>query len=315
MISHHNPYEPIFEELCDINDLRDDELIRDSVRLTRPYVQGLRKAYKNAPANVDYSCRHNRAAYMLAYYPHYIEVLHHILDDLPEDIINSIFGESHLRACFFGAGPGPEVLGWISYLEAHTPWVERATAYLFDKYADAWAICREITRYQLAPQYWSGGKLVTRCFECDLLKVQQHSDEDETFERAIRTSSLLVMQNCLNDIGARAQGRLYENLLWLFETMVPGSIFVMADLQFDSVFDVMCRIEETIVDSGLALALRSAKEGLTEFESQIDMHPIIAEELFTGKDGLIERRYTRFHSLVLARLDDEVEIAEDEIPF
>ena len=148
-----------------------------------------------------------------------------------------------------------------------------------------------------------------------LLKVQECWAEDQMAEQAIGTSSLLVMQNCLNDIGLGSLDKLLENLLWLFEKMVPGSIFVVADLKFNSALNAMCRFEEMIVDSGLGVALRSAEEGLRKIESRIIMHPIIGQELFTGENGLIERRYTRFHSLVLARLNDKAEIAEDEIPF
>ena len=301
MITPHDPYGPIFAELCDINDAHDDDLVRESLRLTQPYVRRLRIAYRESPSNVDYSCPHNRAAYLLAYYPHHIEVLYHILADLPPAIAENLFSQPRLRACFLGAGPAPEALGWISYLATHTPTAEHATAYLFDKHTAGWGVGREITRYHLAPLYWPNGTLVTRAIECDLLDVE--ASWDGMMERAVGTSSLFVMQNCLNDL-VGALDHLLNNLLWLFERTVPGSALVVADLCFPNVLNAMRRIEATIQDTGLGVSLRGADEGVTEFESQIDMHPIVAEQLFTGEDSLVYRKRTRFYSLVLARAEN-----------
>lgn len=300
MIPQHDPYSPMLAELCAINDLNDKDRLRTSLHESQPYVRDLRRAYRSTPCHIDYSCPYHRAAYLLAYYPHYIEILHHILDGLPEEFVIPIFNYQNLTACFFGAGPAPEVLGWISYLNMHVPAAKQALAYLFDKYADSWSTSREITRYHLAPHYWPDGKLVTRSIPCDLSNLQSHWDG--VIAQAVHTSRLFVMQNCLND-QLETLDELQDNLLWLFRQLPIGSIFVIADLNFDTVYAAMLQVERGLVRSGLGVALRSVSEGLTEFRSQIQMDPVIVEELFTGEDGLRARKCTRFHSCVVGRIE------------
>jgi hypothetical protein len=305
MIPHHDPYGPILTELYAINDLNDEDRIRESLQQTQTYVQSLRRAYRNTLCRVDYACLHHRAAYLLAYYPHYIEILHHILEGLPEEVVIQLFSDQNLAACFFGAGPAPEALGWISYLNAHIPVARQALAYLFDKHADSWSTSREITRYHLAPQYWLTGKLVTRSFQNDLIGLPLHWNK--MIDQAVNTSRLFVLQNCLND-QLDMLDELQETLLWLFRQTPIGSLFVIADLNFDNVLAAMQEIEQSLVESGLGLVLRSAGEGLNKFQSQIRTHRVIAEELLTGDGDLVPRRQTRFHSLVLARIrsDDDI---------
>src|SRR5258706_3366777 len=116
----HDPYTPLLQEIFLINDDADtDERKREIIRKSQKYVLELRQAYRSSPSDVDYSNRHKRAAYLLAYYPHNIESLYHVLNDLPFDEMEKTFDKSKIRACFFGAGPAPEVIGWLKYVEQY----------------------------------------------------------------------------------------------------------------------------------------------------------------------------------------------------
>ena len=90
-MEQHDPYGPMLAELSDVNDADSDELLRDSLRQSQEYVRRLRQAYRNSPSNVDFSCEHTRAAYLLAYYPHYIEVLYKILSAGPQKLLSDYF--------------------------------------------------------------------------------------------------------------------------------------------------------------------------------------------------------------------------------
>jgi hypothetical protein len=312
-MKRHDPYGPLLAELSDINDADTDELLRESLRQTQPYVKSLREAYRSSPSRVDYSCPHNRAAYLLAYYPHYIEALYHILCDSPQEIIMRFFSRQKLRACFFGSGPAPEAIGWIAYLNEHVPAAERAVAYLLDKHSSGWHKGQEITRYHLAPVYWPQGKLITVPLEFDFLDLP--NSWDARVERAIQISDFFVMQNCLND-QLDLSDELLQNFLWIFQQIQSGSIFIIADLKFQNVLDLMVRIEKEVVSTELGVVVHSATQGIVEFQSQIEAPSIIYEELLTGEDNLIPRRYTRFYSSILVRHEEsERGDSLDKIPF
>src|ERR1035437_5825962 len=118
-MNQHDPYGPILAELRRLNDADTEDLFYDCLHQSQPYVTNLRRSYQNSPSNVDFSCRHTRAAYLLAYYPNYIEPLYEILCQLHQlhpDVIQGTFGYEKLRGLFLGAGPAPEVLGLLAFL-------------------------------------------------------------------------------------------------------------------------------------------------------------------------------------------------------
>lgn len=310
-MKRHDPYGPMLAELSDVNDADTDELLRDSLRQTQSYVSGLREAYRHSPSRVDYSCPHNRAAYLLAYYPHYIEALYHILCGAPQDVIVPFFSHEKLRACFFGAGPAPEALGWVAYLNEHVPTTECAVAYLLDKHNTGWHKGQEITRYHLAPVYWPQGKLITVPLKFDFLNLPDAWDA--RVERAVQISNLFVMQNCLND-QLDMSDQLLQNFLWIFEKISLGSIFIVADLNFQNVLDLMVKIETAVDENGLGVAIDSAASGIVKFRSRIKVPSIICEELLTGEENLIPRQYTRFYSSILVRYEENGR-DDDAIPF
>jgi hypothetical protein len=312
----HDPYTPLLAELRETNEADTDELLRESLRKTRPFVSGLRESYRKCPSNVDYSSANNRAAYLLAYYPHHIETLYRLLAEASkevEEILINFFDQPKLRACFLGAGPAPEVISWLAYLSEYVPQVQRVTAYLLDKHIEGWHKGQEITRYHLAPMYWPNGKLVTIPMEFDLLNAQ--ASWNDRIDRAFKISSFFVMQNCLND-QLTTPAKLMDNLIWLFKQMCPVSLFVIIDLNFQQVLNFMIEFEKRIANDKLGVVFRGAASGIVEFESLIETPRIICEELLTGETNLIPRQHTKFYGTVMARIDAHIsQPHEDEIPF
>lgn len=303
----HDPYTALLEELIDVNDLDTEQLLRESLRETQVYVKELRLAYCNSPANVDYKCRHKRAAYLLAYYPHYIEGIYHVLCKMPKDLMRQFFGVKKLRACFLGSGPSPEVLGWLAYLNEYVSELDFAVGYLLDKYCESWYKGQEITRYHLAPVYWPSGKLVTIPLEFDLFSSP--SNWDVFVKHAFALSKFFVMQNCLNDqIGIP---ELLNSFLDIFREVTPGSLFVLIDLKYPKVQEFMRNVELEVQEQKLGVVHYSVDNGLIDFQSNIKVPPIIFEELLTGENRLIPRKSTKLYASILRR----IEMQEDEIPF
>ncbi len=293
MMEMHDPYGPLLAGL-EIN--LDD--CRESLHLIQPYVKKLRKAYEEQPAIVDYSCPYTRKAYLLAYYPHYIEPLYWLLDSLRCDELEEMFSKKHLRGCFFGAGPAPEVIGWISFLDRYFPGVEYAIAYLLDKYTESWYGGQNITRECLAPGYWPGRRLIFKPLEYDLREPARVPNPD--VERALQRSNLFVMQNCLNDLPDDPE-QIMQMVLEQFFQFPEGSLFILIDLLYANVRQLMLKLEEEITRRGLGVVLRSVRKGKVELRSNIQIPHVILEELLVGKDGLKRRKSTKFFASAILR--------------
>ncbi len=89
-MKQHDPYGPILNELRTLSDSEDVATFYVSLRRLQPHVSELRKQYKKCPSKVDFSNEDTRLAYLLAYYPHYIEQIYRVLENLPESLLNRI---------------------------------------------------------------------------------------------------------------------------------------------------------------------------------------------------------------------------------
>jgi hypothetical protein len=297
----HNPYDLMLEAIRDTNDLDNENLTRESLRKTQPYVKSLRETYRNFSA-VDYSHRYNKGAYLLAYYPAYTEILYNVLRNLPQDIIVPSFEQTKLRGCFFGAGPAPEIIGWLSYLEENVSIVETATAYLLDKYVNIWRVGQEITRYQVAPKFWPDRKIITVPHEFDFLNIDTYWNE--SVERCVSLCNFFVMQNCLNEL-IKASSDFLENLLWIFRQIPIGSIFIIIDPNFQKVRDFISKFQKTVIQQGLGKVVQSVTDKCQVFRSQFEIPAIIQEELLTGEDLLKPRQNINYYFSALMRIEDK----------
>lgn len=292
---HHNPYEVILEELMLINDIHSDEGLQESLKHTQKHVIELRNAYRQCPSAVDYSNEHNKAAYLLVYYPHYIEPLYRVLDHLPDDILTQSFQSHKLTACFIGAGPAPETLGLLGYLDENEQALDSVLIYLLD--TQVWRTGQELTRYHLAPKYWPNRRLGFMPLRFDLLNC--NGFESELIEKAIKTSTIFVMQNCIND-QLTQEHQLMDNLMWFFEEISTDSLFIIIDLKFPRVRDFMVRFENNIHREDIGDLLYSAANEAIEYRSMIPL-PKVMQNLFTDEDGLIPRSWTRFYACAIKR--------------
>ena len=309
----HDPYEYILRELSDINDADSDDLLRDSLLKSQEFVVQLRRAYRKSPSNIDFSNDELRAAYLLAYYPVHIEILYEILGALPMDKRDLLFNNQKNRACFIGAGPAPEVIGWISFLKDNYPDTDCTMAYIFDKYIDQWHKGLEITRYHLAPEYWVG-KLITSYYKFDLLA--QSTDWNARIDRAINLSNFFYMQNCVNDLLGDEE-QLFHNIIELFRRTRPGSILIISDLIFPKIMGFLSRLVDEIQDENIGSCLCNHCNDRLAFTPNIIVPEIIETELRTGESNLIPRSSTRFCYVALERIADNFETDEEyeDLPF
>lgn len=298
----HDPYSPILEALRVINCCDTDDRLLERLRLSRPIVRDLRAAYSECPCHVDYSSEHTRAAYLLAYYPFYIEIIHTELSKLPEEFLPASWNNESLTACFWGGGPCPEVVGWLAYLSEHCPNIQSVIVYIFDKYAESWNICSEITRSFVLPSYWDGN-LEIHAIPCDLLDLDALSNP--LAREAITTSNFFVMQNWLNDQPGTSTSfdnceSIIQNIMTMVENAPDDSLFLFADLNFTRVRNLYRVIERQVQIRRIARPILPVPEIRYSITPNIEFPPVL-DELFIGESGLIRRRYTRYFSTMIQK--------------
>lgn len=296
----HDPYTPIIESLRYLNCCETEEQFLERLRLIRPIMRGLRKAYKCCPCQVDYSCENTRAAYMLGYYPYYIEIVHTELSNLSHNNFPSSWNNGLINACFFGGGPCPEIIGWLAFLSDHFPEIRSANAFVFDKYNESWKVCREITRLAVSPNYWDG--------EINILPVPYDLLDSETLRSegaitAIRSSNLFVMQNCLNDQPGSKDSftncaQIISNLLFIIDQAPNGSLILVTDLNFPRSQFLMATLERETQQRNNAIPILPVKKACQTIIPALSSHDLL-NELFTGEDGLIKKKYTHYFSSLI----------------
>jgi hypothetical protein len=185
------------------------------------FVKRLRQAYRNNKVAVDYSSTEMQAAYLIAYYPHYVEMTLKILKLLS----SYLKFNQEIKACFFGADPCPEVAGLTQFLAEQFPKTERLVANVYDIASNTWTPSRNITHQYVIPQLWQG-QVELNSYSLNLCARQSFQGIRSSLEGA----DLYIFQNCLNELGDTLPAQ--ENVNFLFDTSSQGSIMIIADLQY-----------------------------------------------------------------------------------
>lgn len=293
----HDPYTPIIESLRHINCCETEDQFKENLRRTRSIMRDLRMSYKGCSCTVDYSCENTRAAYMLGYYPYYIEIIYEELSKLPPQYFPSTWQSNSINACFFGGGPCPEIIGWLAFLSDHFPNIRSANAFVFDKFNDSWKVCREITKFAVAPNYWNGEVNILP-IPIDLFVSDKLLSKDSI--TAIQSSNLLVMQNFLNDQPGTKHtftnyAQIINNLLFIFDQAPADSIILVTDLNFPRSQSLMATLEREIQKQKIAIPILSVNKGLFTITPSISSNDLL-NELFTGENGLIKKGRTNYFS-------------------
>ena len=147
--------------------------------------------------------------------------------------------------------------------------------------------------------------------EFDLLENAQ--EWTPRVKRAVKSSNFFVMQNCLNDLLGRADD-LLESFMRIFRVTLPGSLFIVADLCFQDVSNLMERLVRKVEDENIGVSILHPHVKYSEFISNFILPDIITEELLTGYNDLRPRIFTKYYYSVMVRSVDP-ESEKEVIPF
>jgi hypothetical protein len=293
-------YNYILDELIRLNQVGDIKLYLQGLQ---PYVKRLRQSYCSDFVSVDYSNPNVQAAYLLAYYPQYAEMTYQVFCDLDKNYLHRCFSEcKEFQACFFGAGPAPETVGLVKYVNCNYSNLKYFVAHTYDIAADTWLRSREITKNVASQSFPSlyftlDGNNLNLCQKNVLLPIRQVIDKCRLF----------VVQNCLNEFIYTPE-TFIENIKFIVAQMTNESILVIADLcKYSSVINLMQQIEMYIGNNNNLKLIRSCNEGNLYFRYSFELPTILTDTLLTSSNGLIPRRNINFNYLAVQKYPIAIE--------
>lgn len=148
-----NLYHYILQGLEKSPDFYNDQISfeQDLFSLQEP-AKSLWQSYRSNSVQVDYSSTEVQAAYLIRYYPHYVQMTLEILRLAPESFV---FGEK-IKGCFFRAGPCPEIAGLAQFIVENCPETTSLIVNVFDIAFDTWTPSRRLVKNFVLPSIWSG---------------------------------------------------------------------------------------------------------------------------------------------------------------
>lgn len=189
----------------------------------------LKDLYKvNQQERIDYNSADCQTAYMLYYFPNYIETIYHSLIPIEMSAINGSFREN-MKICIMGGGPAPELYGFLAYLKERFPKIMNVEGHFFDK--NNWENWRQFCFDNFIEEYWGCDKSINYWpYFCDLCKLHE-SHEIENFP-IIKEADLLIIQNCGLDIYTSYHDINKYRLVFnnLIQAMKTNSIIAITDV-------------------------------------------------------------------------------------
>lgn len=271
------------------------------------YVKQLRVAYRKSPVHVDYSLEEIQSAYLITYFPHYYQLINKILQEQKLKVFQD---KETLVITFIGGGPGSEAFGALKYILDHLPSVKHICVNILDINADTWSYSHEIVKSNLVSPLYEDNilKVSWSAFFMDLTKKETISVNKNIIEK----SDLLVVQNCINEIGISHYDILQQNIEYVYQLLPKTSSFLMVDLT-SSVRYILRKLEHRLVQKYSPFDIMSTLDNVSP-SSMVSINaypnPQVRNYVLTGANGLIPRKNLKYDYSLIHK-GDSIDITEE----
>jgi len=205
----------------------------DYIQSLKPIARELWRSYQSQNVYIDYSSKEIQNCYLLRYFIPYSNLLKQELDKLKiHENINAFGGNNRIsnidnfHASFFGCGPAPEALGLLEHLAScMSPSIENLSLNLFDINSSTWSHSISLIKKYVIDK--KSKKTNIKAAEADFSSSKFWT---ESKSKKIKKSSLVVFQNCLNEINDSSKRDLViENIGCVLFSMPKNSIIIFID--------------------------------------------------------------------------------------
>ena len=257
------------------------------LRSLRDKLKDVRKAYNKYPVRINYDDRDTQAVYLLAYFPHYTDILLHVLNSIDSRVVKNIN-----ELDFVGCGPCPEIISFLKYCDKLDLTDDKNLIIrLYDKSISEWQWSRDIVFSKVLPTYKG---------DIGISSSVNFIDISRDFELKFSTNPrICVFQNCLNEFTPTKQNRFIQNVTRLFDSVSGGSIIIFVDLEYLGTIGLLKSIESRLGKKHNCQILSTVdKDTLVKRTSHTNEPKIILDNLLTDKigqesSGLLPRRNIR----------------------
>ena len=280
----------IFRETYDVED---DELYRNfKLRgRIRDAVKILRLSYQSNVCVTDYSEEEIRKAYMIAYYPYYIEPARYVA----EFYLKQNLPPSKGNWAFFAGGPCPELFGVAQALSSppHVITLDLEQNW-FPYQKITCALCRENESFR---------SRLRSCYGFDIggsLPRADRSHDD------LRKANIFFLQNYLSHLSPTNEN-INKFLSWFSRWVVEAkraACFAFVDLNYGSTAKIFYRLgnENFLRVHGLKkIAAHTPADGEPLTIHHGGTTPALLKNIFTGEKYLWHRWLTNFYFIVLQK--------------
>jgi hypothetical protein len=176
----------------------------------------------------------------------------------------------------------------------------------FDINSDHWAFSRNITFQYLIPTVWNHCPILQSNKN---LNIASHNSL-QPFVTVFQNSNLVVFQNCLNEIPENLHNVVRNNLMTIINSIPTGAIILIIDLfGYQPVLDLLAYLEDDRELIQSVEIIRSSRQGMQSYDAielVNSIPPIVRQNFLTGipfqvENGLIPKRYIRFHHLTFRK--------------
>ncbi|MBP2641116.1 MAG: hypothetical protein H6Q66_2067 [Firmicutes bacterium] len=297
--SIHDPYRIIIPFLYP--DVTDNDY-QKYLTQDRELVRSLRQDYSQNVPRTDYE-NDNAKAYMLAYFPYYVETLYHLLEELAELKSLPILREDNImNIVILGGGPMPELLGIASHVKKRYPRVEKLKVSVFDINDNVWKKYRHGCTVKLLEKY-GNIKMMLSEHHCDFLSCE--ICQEKVCKQVLGEADLVVMQNCISDIigerdrrGSKASFSFAE----IFKSLRFGALFLLCDLDYSKTNEALRECVSIVEGTELGTVLLKSIEERFEYRPNF-VYPTILNSIFDGSDHLMQKNKTKSKFIICQRED------------
>lgn len=270
---------------CETYGVEDDELYRNAElrEQIRNAVGKLRESYCNPFCVTDYGDDEIRKAYMIAYYPYYIEPARYVVENF---VAPQISQREIIKADFFASGSCPELLGTVVALKKMERCIQ-VSVQTYDSVSE-WFPYQRMT-FKLAEKF---------------LKVSAPAVIFANAEGRIETN-IFFLQNYLSHLPCRDADRFIEYFSAVAARTNSETFFAFVDLKYDSTAIVFRGlVEENFLRAN---GLKKIAAHIPDYGEPLiicygDTTQALRENIFTGGDGLIQKKNTKFYFVALKKI-------------
>ena len=297
----YSGYSAILDAIYSAHGVETEEKRRGYLQQLQESAIELWETYRNSRVEVDYTTSHFQEVYLLRYFFPYSLLAPSVLYYHLEDFFH--LEDELLVASFFGCGPGPELYGLMQYLRYFQSDIAMISASMLDIAPASWKYSKNIVSENLLNRTWDPGLYEISEFKLNL------AGRDGNFliansENWVKESSLIIIQNCLNEIPASKHEQILTNVTHVVDIMKHGALILIIERHgYPKVKKLLGNIKSTVKEFEDIQTRHRPAEGSQYIETRLDLNYVPEElksDLFSGKrDGLKLARSIEYHWLAI----------------